>query len=73
MVEKQMKDRRMLLQGSEPTHISDKDNDEIHLLYPEELDGWSICHLWKDKVSSAVTTHTCQIIHTFLRVNVLFC
>ena len=41
----------MSFQGSEITQISDIDNDEIHLLYPEELDGWSICHLWKDKVS----------------------
>jgi len=40
----------MVMDDYETMHIADFEKDEIHLLYPDRLDGWNIKHRGYDKV-----------------------
>ena len=40
----------MIKKTPKTIHISDHEKDEFHLLLPDRLDGWCICHEGYDKV-----------------------
>ena len=47
---KRYSERGMKEEFAEITHILDWQKDEFHLLHPDMLDGWHICHQGSDKV-----------------------